>query len=158
MANDKPPKTKGIANRHLHARTTFLYHAATYLTLQAGRTTRPTAAPQAGPSETVHLEETAIPRYSPLALQLGDHLRTVSRKGQVRLSANLKRTVCKTCNTVLVPGHTSTQVVENASKGGKKPWADVLVVHCTVCGTKKRFPVGATKRKRKSEREAVKMS
>ncbi|PVI05839.1 Rpr2-domain-containing protein [Periconia macrospinosa] len=134
MAKDKPPKTKGVPNKHLHARTTFLYQAATYLTLHSA-----TGASASVPSS--------------LALQLGSDLQIVSRKSQVRLSADLKRTICKTCNTVLIPGRTATHTVENDSKGGKKPWADVLVVGCTFCGAKKRFPVGATKQQSKAERK-----
>lgn len=127
MAKDKQPKPKGVPNKHLHARTTFLYQAATYLTLRAGEP-------------------------SGLALQLASDLHAVSRKGQVRLSSELKRSVCKTCYAVLIPGRTATQTLENESKQGKKPWADVLVLACTVCGTKKRFPVGAKRPKKKSER------
>lgn len=90
---------------------------------------------------------------SPLALALGSDLQQVSRKGQLRLSVDLKRSLCKSCNTVLVPGRTASHEIENLSKGGSKPWADVLVVTCGVCGGKKRFPVGATKREKKAERK-----
>jgi ribonuclease P protein subunit RPR2 len=34
MSKVKAPKSKGVPSKHLHARTTFLYQAATYLTLQ----------------------------------------------------------------------------------------------------------------------------
>ncbi|PSN63740.1 Rpr2-domain-containing protein [Corynespora cassiicola Philippines] len=152
MAKDKPPKAKGIPNKHLHARTTFLYQAATYLTLQA--------EPRA--SETTTSKDTAdFPLHihaqvkTPLAIQLGSHLQTVSRKGQVRLSADIKRTVCKSCSTLLVPGRTSTQEIENKSKGGKKPWADVLVIVCLTCGAKKRFPVGAKRQEGKAKRKLL---
>ncbi|KAJ4297468.1 hypothetical protein N0V90_005359 [Kalmusia sp. IMI 367209] len=85
----------------------------------------------------------------------GSDLHTVSRKGQVRLSSDLKRSVCRICNTVLIPGRTATQRIENESRGGKKPWADVLVIECTLCGSKKRFPVGAQRQKKKAERECA---
>ncbi|CAI6339378.1 unnamed protein product [Periconia digitata] len=138
MPKDKLPKTKGVQNKHLHFRTTFLYQAATYLTLHS---------PAAGPvgSASSHA-------YSNRALQMGSDLQAVSRKGQVRLSAELKRTICKCCNTVLIPGRTATHTIENDSKGAKKPWADVLVIGCTFCGAKKRFPVGATKQLKKAQR------
>jgi len=62
-----------------------------------------------------------------------------------------------------VPGTTCTHRVENKSKGGKKKWADVLVVECQ-CGMVKRFPVGMDElrakrggslHKKKNETEAV---
>ena len=145
MAKDKQPKPKGVPNKHLHARTTFLYQAATYLTLRAG-------APQQFETkktpEGLHAPQT----HSGLALQLASDLHAVSRKGQVRLSSELKRSICKTCYTVLVPGRTATQTIENESKGGRKSRADVVVIECTFCSTKKRFPVGATRQKKKSKR------
>jgi ribonuclease P protein subunit RPR2 len=144
MPNDKPPKTKGVPNKHLHARATFLYQAATYLTLQNGAV-----------SETVVSETSPSQGCSGLALQLGSDLQNVTRKGQVRLSMDLKRNICKSCNTILVPGRTVTQRIENQSKGGKKPWADVLIVECSLCGSKKRFPVGAKRQPRKTERDVM---
>lgn len=133
---NKTPKAKGIPNKHLHARTTFLYQAATHLTLHSAT-------------------DTSDPRtYSNLALLLGSDLQAVSRKSQVSLSADLKRTICKSCNSILIPGRTATHIVENESKGGKKPWADILVIGCTLCGVKKRFPIGATKQLKKKERKS----
>ena len=46
----------------------------------------------------------------------------------------------------MIPGQTSVQVVENKSKGGEKPWADVFVVRCTNCRAVRRFPAVLTKR------------
>lgn len=146
MAKDKPSKPKGIPNKHLHARTTFLYQAATYLTLQTTKNTETETKDSVSP-------ESSLPQQpSPLALQLGADLHTVSRKAQLRLSVDLKRSMCKSCNAVLVPGRTATQEIENQSKGGKKPWADVLVVSCGRCGSKKRMPVGAKRQLKKRDR------
>jgi ribonuclease P protein subunit RPR2 len=151
------PKVKGVPNKHLHARTTFLYQAATYLTLQAAIDTqehskeKTEAANQALTGGSVHVRP-----QSALALQLGSHLRAVSLKGQVRLSTDLKRTLCKTCNTILIPGQTSTQTVENESKGERKPHADVLVVECNFCKSKKRFPIGVARQQKKAKRASNK--
>ncbi|KAF9738271.1 hypothetical protein PMIN02_007182 [Paraphaeosphaeria minitans] len=146
MAKDKPAKAKGVPNKHLHSRSTFLYQAATYLTLRAG-------APDPNQALDSAKSSGAPQSRHGLALQLVSDLQNVSRKGQVRLSSELKRTICKTCNTVLMPGRTATQTIENESKGGKKSWADVLVMKCMRCGSKKRFPVGAKRQKKKSERQ-----
>ncbi|KAF1962974.1 Rpr2-domain-containing protein, partial [Byssothecium circinans] len=149
MAKDKLPKTKGVPNKHLHARTTFLYQAATYLTLQTV-TSKPGAS--GTPMDTSQENKTLTPGYSGLAIQLGSDLHSVSRKGQIRLNVDLKRNICKSCNSVLIAGRTATHEIENQSKGAKKPWADVLVVGCTICGSKKRFPVGAKRQLKKNER------
>ena len=150
MAKDKLPKAKGVPNKHLHARTSFLYQAASYLTLQSSVNVKEAESSGAVPSEPDRLQQ-----LSPLALQLGSDLHTVSRKAQLRLSIDLKRSMCKSCNTILVPGHTAAQTIENESKGGSKPWADVVVVSCKVCGSKRRIPVGARRQKKKRDRMAA---
>ena len=80
-------------------------------------------------------------------------LRAVSLKGQVRQSPAMKRSICKFCDTVLVEGRNCHSVIENESKGGRKPWADVLVIRCSTCGNSKRFPVSARRQKRKHLRQ-----
>ncbi|KAF2281422.1 Rpr2-domain-containing protein, partial [Westerdykella ornata] len=151
MAKDKQKPGKGFPNRHLHARASFLYQAATYLTLQA------TSAPLSPESDEIGAHErheslnpgTGNPKQ---VCHLGAHLRAVSQKGQLRLSLDMKHSLCKTCHALLIPGRTSTQNLENRSKGGSKPWADVFEIECNICGTKKRFPVGAKRQQRKDKR------
>lgn len=154
MSKVKPPKTKGIPSKHLHARTTFLYQAATYLNLQTSR-----VEADADDVTTEKLPQVQqnqhFQRQSPIALELGSDLQQVSRKAQIRLAVDMKRTICKRCNTVLVPGRTAIQTIENSSKNGRKPWADILSIECKLCGGKKRFPIGATKQPKKNGRKPV---
>ncbi|WEW61423.1 ribonuclease P subunit [Emydomyces testavorans] len=79
-------------------------------------------------------------RPSYLARQYASQLKTVSLKSQLRLPRSIKHSLCKRCDTLLIPGSTCSKYIENKSRGGKKPWADVLVVKCGVCGTAKRYP------------------
>ncbi|GKZ34271.1 hypothetical protein AbraIFM66950_004456 [Aspergillus brasiliensis] len=79
-------------------------------------------------------------------------MRGVSLKSQLRLPIDVKRSFCKRCDTFLIPGVTCTQVIRNASRGRKKPWADVLVVCCSTCGTEKRFPQTDKRSMKLSER------
>jgi len=81
--------------------------------------------------------------------RLASHLRAVSLKGQIRLSAEMKHSICKRCDSHLVVGSTATRNMENKSRGGKKPWAEVLVISCNTCGVKKRFPVAAKRQPRR---------
>lgn len=53
----------------------------------------------------------------------------------------------------LIEGHTSKKTVENLSKGGRKPLADILVLECKACGATKRWPVGAKRQDRKTKRK-----
>ena len=131
-------------NKHLHSRVSFLYQAATYLS--GAHAARAKDAGNSAPRPSLRNPCLGSSR------RMLSHLRGVSRKAQIRLSKSMKHAICKRCESLLVAGSSSTQYVENSSRGGKKPWADVIVIECNHCGTKTRFPVGATRQPRKSAR------
>jgi len=89
----------------------------------------------------------------PLARHLLSNLRGVSLKVQAQLSPSLKHSMCKRCEAFLITGITSTTRIENRSSGGKKQWADVLVVTCNACKSNQRFPIGAKRQGRKANRQ-----
>lgn len=86
------------------------------------------------------LEEQLRERASPQTHYLLTLMRSVSQKSQIRLSQSIKRSICHRCNGRLSTH--STAEIENLSRGGRKPWADVLVMKCCQCGYVKRYPVG----------------
>lgn len=180
-AQDKAKTRKGLAQKHLHSRISYLYQAATHLAKVADqlqvstpcvnnevkRQSQPNEELQyaVGSSEAVSDEGLPmlptnkilhdvqrVSKDSALSRQLVVHLGAVSLKSQIRLSPAIKHTICKRCDTLLIPGSTSTSYMENNSRGGEKPWADVLVATCTTCGTAKRFPVGARRQLRRESR------
>lgn len=67
-------------------------------------------------------------------------MRSISQKTQIRLSTSIKRSVCRRCNGLL--SLNSTTEIENLSRAGRKPWADVLVVTCCQCAFVSRYPIG----------------
>lgn len=71
------------------------------------------------------------------------HIQTITRKSKIHLSQELKRSICKRCDTLLTDGLTCVSLIENESKGGRKSWADTLAVACLTCGNVRRFPIGA---------------
>ena len=91
---------------------------------------------------------------SSLSRYLLGHLRAVSLKSQIRLSPTMKHSICKRCDALLLPGFTSICRLENNSRGGRKPWADVIVLACNACGIEKRFPVGAKRQLKKVARRS----
>lgn len=70
----------------------------------------------------------------------------VSKRTVLKLLPHLKRTMCKKCSTMLIPGLTMTAEIVNDLKDkenrGKSPRADVLVHRCLQCGNHKRYPIG----------------
>ncbi|KXL42341.1 hypothetical protein M433DRAFT_156870 [Acidomyces richmondensis BFW] len=87
-----------------------------------------------------------------LQFHLTRHMRQVAQRATIRVPKSIKHTICKCCGAILIPNATSNQQAENRSRGGKKPWADVLLVECRLCGATKRFPVGARRQVKKVHR------
>ncbi|KAI0119557.1 Rpr2-domain-containing protein [Daldinia grandis] len=146
MGRSKAPGS--VPNRPVYSRISYLYQAATYLASQPKDITNDTVATQG--------KKTLCPSRSKhgLSRRFITDLRSTSLKSQIRLSPAMKHTICKYCDSLLVEGETSSSSVENKSKGGKKPWADVLVVKCHACKGVKRFPIQAPRQKRRPIREA----
>ncbi|KAI0447253.1 RNAse P Rpr2/Rpp21/SNM1 subunit domain-containing protein [Xylaria telfairii] len=140
----KPKKPGSVPNKHLYSRLSYLHQAAAFLGSQVGNTRA--AKPEPPAANQLRLG---------LARHLLTDLRATSLKSQIRLSPAVKHTICKFCDTLLIEGETSTSAVENKSKHGKKPWADVLVVKCNTCHRVKRFPVQSPRQKRRPYREQM---
>lgn len=89
--------------------------------------------------------------------KLVSELRSVSLKTQIRLSPQIKHSICKSCSTILIDGLTCSNLIENKSKGSKKPWADILIKRCHVCDSVKRFPISTQKQERREARKRKKI-
>jgi ribonuclease P protein subunit RPR2 len=136
-----------LSNRAAFSRMSYLYQAASYLANV--KTGNPPAEER---STTKNDGEGLGPRNT--ARRLIADMRAVGLKTQVRIDPSVKQTVCKYCDTLLIEGQTCTSFVENKSKNGMKPWADVLVVKCKTCTMAKRFPVSAPRQRRRNLRQA----
>lgn len=148
---------KGAA--HVNARINYLYKIANYMQYSAQSsfettTTTVTAniAPENGEDNNNNNNYCPPPQKSNkgnAAAQLSNtsrlyvsQMRGVSRKGQQRLPLNVKRSVCKRCDSLFIPEVTCSRKIANPARPGtkSKPWADLLVVECSVCGFQKRYP------------------
>ena len=149
-------KSKGAGkppNKAMHSRVSYLYQAATYLAtiepapsnVQIKNVTRSTNTEIKTSSES----ETQL---QPASRRLVSDLRDVSLQAQLRMSPTMKHSICKNCDTLLIDGSTCTSEVENKSKGGKKPWADILLRRCNTCGLARRYPMAAERQKRRPQR------
>lgn len=185
MAKAKGKKgVPGGVNSHIRARLNYLHAAATYLQtgeIPSRRSTGPDPLEGAASEdkESVPVSAPIVPvvnkdesseaslcaqtapattiQNSNLSRVLVSHMRGVSLKSQLRLPVEVKRSFCKRCETLLVPGSNSVQEMRNDSRGRSKPWADVLVVRCTTCGTEKRFPQTDKRSKRFPERRKLQL-
>ncbi|OAA62503.1 RNAse P, Rpr2/Rpp21 subunit [Niveomyces insectorum RCEF 264] len=106
------------------------------------------------PTTTTTTTTASPPPLQGMARRLLTQMRAVARKTNMRLRPDVKHRVCKYCDTLLVEGATCVSTVENPSRNGRKPWADVLVVACRTCGRARRYPVTAPRQPRRPHRLA----
>jgi ribonuclease P protein subunit RPR2 len=128
-----------VQNKAQYSRISFLQQAAAYF-----------ATLQSAPDGTHDYSRPA--ELAGISRRLVTDMRSVTLKTRIRLAPAVKRTICKFCDSVLVEGESCTARIENKSKGGKKPWADVLVLECKACGGLKRCPINAKRPPRKTSR------
>lgn len=131
-----------IPHKHIHSRLSYLHQAATYLATSNTRssTDRVNTDGISG-DEDFQILNNDTPSVE--VNRLLGQIRGVSQKSQLRLSATVKHTICKRCDSLLIAGRTSGEAILNPSKNGKKPWADLFEIRCLNCGTVKRFAVGS---------------
>ncbi|OTB05038.1 hypothetical protein M426DRAFT_11129 [Hypoxylon sp. CI-4A] len=150
MAKQKGPGS--VPNRPIYSRISYLYQAAAYMASHSDTDVSIRDLKYAE-EDTAAQNDPARHAKQALSRRFITDLRSTSLKSQIRLSPAMKHTICKFCDSLLIEGDTSSSAVENKSKAGKKPWADVLVVKCHTCGGVKRFPVQAPRQKRRPIRE-----
>lgn len=148
----KGKNASGVQGRHNYSRASYLYQAATYLATQVQDSHAAPSLQQTGQGPPIQSErqKRALQNMSRQAIT---DMRAVTLKAQIRQNSDLKRMICKFCDTLQLEGKTSVSTVENPSKDGKKPWADVLVVQCKTCSNVKRYPISAPRQKRRSQRQ-----
>lgn len=171
MAKEK--KKNGVPNKHLHARVSYLQEIATHLITATGKpspfhnghvelppdlvaedgltandniSTQPTGRGQVSGHNNVK-------KWPDGSARLASHLTQIARRSQIRLSPQVKHQICKHCATILNEDSTCKKYTENLSRNGRKAHANVLVIECGVCGTCKRFPIGAKRQAKKNDRQ-----
>lgn len=151
----KTKESKGVQNRHIYNRASYLFQAATYLANQQHNLE--SASSKIDSNNEQYSASTPNQDAGKVTRNISRHLisdfRSVTLKAQLRQSPAMKRAICKFCDSVQIEGQTCHSTIENPSKGGRKPWADVLAVRCVTCGHVKRYPVSATKQKRRNLRD-----
>lgn len=80
-------------------------------------------------------------KYPQLARGYSKSGTVISKKSVLKMTPAMKRSICKKCNTVMIPGMSMRIRMENESRG-KHAKHDMLIYECIKCGCVKRFPVG----------------
>lgn len=148
LKKDKNKAKDSIPNKNIHLRLAFLHQASLHLVRH-----RDVAPDDVVGAKTPHeADSRSMYGNDASARHLLSHMKGIGRRSVIRLQRQVKMTVCKGCDQLLVEGATSIEAVENNSKNAGKPHADVLVIQCRTCYMNKRFPIGAAHQQGKNER------
>ncbi|KAH9961315.1 RNAse P, Rpr2/Rpp21 subunit, partial [Russula dissimulans] len=158
------PNPNNIANRDILQRLNFLYQASVYMESISRQSSNFVDA-GAGPSEsdsgppvgatTLGKAGPSIARPSKAAKRKGDReqgkrrvicaadigqgyvrtMRLIGQKATVKMDPTVKRTLCKGCDTVLIPGLSATVRVNSACTH-----RHVIMTNCLRCKSARRIP------------------
>lgn len=149
----KKEKGASVPSRPIYSRINYMYQAAAHLGHEPAHASSTSSDCQSGGAAGT---KTDVEASKVTARYLVSTIKAAALKAQIRLSPEIKRSLCRFCDSFLIEGDTCTSIVENNSKGGKKPWADVLVIKCKACGGVKRFPVQPRQKKLKFRQQEQK--
>ncbi|KAI9067275.1 Rpr2-domain-containing protein [Trametes sanguinea] len=133
-----------VANRDVIQRINFLYQASTYLSSisqtlphkSVGDESKPHTVKRKSRSQRKRKPVVRHPRdIAELSRSYVGTMRIVGQKTMVRMDPALKRTLCKGCDTVLLPGSTTSVRVHPLPSHG-----EAVYYTCLTCDTTRRIP------------------
>ncbi|KAI0675402.1 RNAse P Rpr2/Rpp21/SNM1 subunit domain-containing protein [Trametes maxima] len=134
-----------VANRDIIQRINFLYQASTYLN-SLSQSLPPTTddvkqPPTAKNRGSVRQKRKKIKTLrhpngtAELSRSYIGTMRIVGQKAMVRMDPSIKRTLCKECDTILIPGPTATVRVKALPSHGQ-----AVIYTCLTCHTSRCIP------------------
>lgn len=117
------------------ARMNFLYQAA-HTILNEDKSTNSVSEEKSNSSKNKNKKSNQIVAAYYTQLMVG-----IGHKSVLRSSKELKRTICKGCRSLLLPGKTATVKIKTKEKR--------IGSHCNICKTEKLFPLNHVSKKEK---------
>ncbi|KZV67191.1 Rpr2-domain-containing protein [Peniophora sp. CONT] len=149
---DEPPNPSSVANRDMLQRLNFLYQASAFLQTAAFSSAQlPTGSKQgdvsqAGTSALGSSKQAQDTRKRKRLLNTSDisrsyvhDMRQVAQKTTIRMDPSVKRSVCRRCDAILIPGVTSRTRI-----GPSGPHGHGLFTSCLSCKVIRRIPAPPT--------------
>nr|CAG8678068.1 4417_t:CDS:2 [Entrophospora candida] len=113
------PSSRQIQHRELYQRMNFLYQAATLMT----------ATSTSNNSSIVSNDNNKLASVGRFYINT---MKTIGKKQVIRMDPSVKRTLCKKCETLLLPSITSHVRIKSCPEPG-------LQITCKYCNAKKKF-------------------
>ncbi|CAJ0753726.1 21049_t:CDS:2 [Entrophospora sp. SA101] len=114
------PSSRQIQHRELYQRMNFLYQAATLMTTTS----------TSNNSSIVSNDNNKLASVGRFYINT---MKTIGKKQVIRMDPSVKRTLCKKCETLLLPSITSHVRIKSCPEPG-------LQITCKYCNAKKKFP------------------
>jgi len=133
---EETPNINATPNRDIIQRLNFLYQASVYLQ---------SISPSSSGSKAKHTQDLKkhISRRKrttgDLARSYAQCMRVVGQKTTVKIDPSLKRSLCSSCNTTLIPGSFASVRVRKSSSHGH-----LVIYTCLHCKTSKSIPSPST--------------
>ncbi|KAJ3761951.1 RNAse P Rpr2/Rpp21/SNM1 subunit domain-containing protein [Lentinula raphanica] len=129
------PNPTSVSNRDVMQRLNFLYQASVYLNNVHSSSTLEPSVSTSGSIPTSKGKKRRCMDLNDLSRNYIETMRGVGTRTTVQLDPSVKRTLCKGCNTVLVPGSTATVRTKTSSTH-----THIMVYTCTSCRYSYRIP------------------
>ncbi|KAJ4483826.1 RNAse P Rpr2/Rpp21/SNM1 subunit domain-containing protein [Lentinula aciculospora] len=130
------PNPSSVSNRDVIQRLNFLYQASVYLdNVQSSSTTPSHDDSSSRKFKDKQNKRKKVVKLKDLSRSYIETMKSVGTKTTVQLDPSVKRTLCKGCNTVLVPGSTASMRTKKSSTHGHS-----MVYTCTSCEYVYRIP------------------
>ncbi|KAK1224003.1 hypothetical protein PQX77_013098 [Marasmius sp. AFHP31] len=152
---NEAPNPNAIANRDIIHRLNFLYQASVYLNgmdiSEPPTSSQATTGEQDGKCKPKKRKSRRV-GVKDLAKSYIDTMKVVGTKTTVRMFAStyrdpsVKRTICKGCNVVLVPGSTASVRTKSSASHGH-----MITYTCLECHTSRRFPAPPVSQSKSSD-------
>lgn len=121
------------------ARLNYLYQSANTLLKESKTKSKKSKKTKGKKSKTQSNEKKIFKNNEKVANYYSQLMVRIGQGAVQRLSKNLKRTICKGCRSLLIPG-TNAEICKIDKKQGK--FGSI----CSLCKTKKMFPIKAQKK------------
>ncbi|KAJ3855244.1 RNAse P Rpr2/Rpp21/SNM1 subunit domain-containing protein [Lentinula lateritia] len=132
------PNPSSISNRDVIQRLNFLYQASVYLNnihSSAPSSSQPVNHPTSKKSQGKKSKKKRIVQLNDLSRSYIETMKSVGTKTTVQVDPSVKRTLCKGCNLVLVPGSTASVRMRRSSTHGH-----IMIYTCSGCKHYARIP------------------
>ncbi|KAJ4493760.1 RNAse P Rpr2/Rpp21/SNM1 subunit domain-containing protein [Lentinula edodes] len=137
------PNPSSISNRDVIQRLNFLYQASVYLhNIHSSSQSTPVSSSSQPVNESTSKKNEGKKSKKKRIVQLNDlsrsyieTMKSVGTKTTVQVDPSVKRTLCKGCNAVLVPGSTASVRTRRSSTHGH-----IMIYTCSGCKHHSRIP------------------